>query len=49
MGSRDYRHRETKKPKKGIEKPVKSIINTAPTTVEVIKAKGKKEKPEEAE
>jgi len=47
MGSRDYRHRETRKPKKDARKlPPVSILKT-PTNVEVIK-KGKK-KEEEAE
>ena len=41
MGTRDYRWREHKKPKKGIKKPATTII-TPQTEVEVIK-KGKKE------
>lgn len=43
MGKRDYRHRESKKPKKGAKKPSISELLPSPTTVEVIK-KGKKEK-----
>jgi hypothetical protein len=46
MGKRDYRHRESKKPKKDAKKtPVGTIIQP-PATVEVIK-KGKKEKEKE--
>ncbi len=46
MGKRDYRHRESKKPKKDAKKtPVTTIIQP-PATVEVIK-KGKKEKEKE--
>ena len=44
MGKRDYRHRETKKPKKDAKKPILSEVLPVSTTVEVIK-KGKKEKP----
>ncbi len=43
MGRRDYRWRETKKPKKAAKKSVKSTILPPPATVEVIK-KGKKAK-----
>jgi len=50
MGSRDFRHREAKKPKKdSIKKappPPISPIFVPPANVEVVK-KGKKEKPEE--
>jgi hypothetical protein len=47
MGSKDFRHRETKKPKKEAKKPVPiSFESTA--EVEVIK-KGKKPRPEEEE
>ena len=48
MGKRDYRHRESKKPKKGTKKP--SMADALPTTtaVEVIK-KGKKDKGAEEE
>jgi hypothetical protein len=41
MGKRDFSHRETKKPKKGIKKP-QSIIYEPQENVEVIR-KGKKE------
>ena len=40
MGSRDFRHRETKKPKKGTKKTTTAIFTPQPA-VEVIK-KGKK-------
>jgi len=46
MGTRDFRHHEAKKPKKGAKKPLVSEVLSAPPTVEVIKAKGKKEKKE---
>jgi len=46
MGSRDYRWREPKKPKKGARKPITPIINTPQVEVEVIK-KGKKTPPVE--
>jgi hypothetical protein len=49
MGKRDYRHRESKKPKKGAKKPSVGELLSTPPAVEVIK-KGKKEKgAEEAE
>ena len=50
MGSRDYRHREPKKPKKEAKKLPPVTILSAPVEVEVIK-KGKKqrEEPEEEE
>jgi len=44
MGTRDFRHHEAKKPKKGAKKPLVSEVLATPTTVEVIKTKGKKEK-----
>jgi hypothetical protein len=44
MGTRDFRHHEAKKPKKGAKKPLVSEVLSAATTVEVIKVKGKKEK-----
>lgn len=48
MGKRDYRHRESKKPKKDAKKtPVTTIIQP-PATVEVIK-KGKQDKEKEKE
>ncbi|MGD9393341.1 MAG: hypothetical protein PVJ81_00030 [Dehalococcoidia bacterium] len=46
MGRRDYRHRETKKPKRDDKKIAHPTILTPPVTVEVIK-KGKKGKEEE--
>lgn len=44
MATKDYRHRETKKQKKGLKKPA-SISFTQPVEVEVIR-KGKKPKAE---
>jgi hypothetical protein len=44
MGTRDFRHHEAKKPKKGAKKPLVSEVLSPPVTVEVIKVKGKKEK-----
>ena len=46
MGRRDYRHRETKKPKKDAKNISATTILPPSTTVEVIK-KGKKERKEE--
>ena len=46
MGGRDYRHRETKKPKKDAKKISPATILAPPAGVEVIK-KGKKEEKEE--
>jgi len=46
MGSRDYRHRESKKTKKDDKKLPKISIMTTPTNVEVIR-KGKKKEEEE--
>ena len=46
MGTRDYRRRETKKPKKGAKKPTTTII-TPQTEVEVIKRGKKAASPEE--
>ena len=46
MGRRDYRHRESKKPKKDAKKISVDTILPPPATVEVIK-KGKKEGKEE--
>ena len=37
MGKRDYRHRETKKPKKGAKRPEVSTVLPAPPQVEVIR------------
>ena len=48
MGKRDYRHRETKKPKKDAKKLPAASILPSPTTVEVVK-RGKKEREEEEE
>ena len=48
MGKRDYRHRETKKPKKDVSKLSPITIMPPPANVEVIK-KGKKERKEEEE
>lgn len=45
MGKRDYRHRETKKPKKDTRKNTPITYESTPP-VEVIK-KGKKSEPEE--
>ena len=47
MGSKDFRHRESKKPKKDAKKPA-PISFEAPVEVEVIK-KGKKPRSEEEE
>jgi hypothetical protein len=44
MGKRDYRHRETKKPKKTSKKVVPTIILPTPTNTEVIEKRGDKEK-----
>jgi hypothetical protein len=46
MGKRDFRHHEAKKPKKGAKKPLVTEALSTPTTVEVIKTKGKKDKSE---
>ena len=43
MGSRDKRHRETKKPKKTSKKGAPSIILPTPTNVEIVEKKGDKE------
>ena len=48
MGSRDFRHHETKKPKKDAKKATISEIIAPPVTVEVVKKK-RKEPSEEAE
>lgn len=45
MGTKDFRWREPKKPKKSAKKPATTII-TPPVEVEVIR-KGKKAKPPE--
>jgi len=46
MGRRDYRRRESKKPKRDARKLSTETVLPPPTTVEVIK-KGKKEYKEE--
>jgi len=43
MGSRDKRHRETKKPKKSSKKAAPLTILPTPITTEVIDKKRKKE------
>ena len=48
MGKRDYRHRETKKPKKDAKKISATDMVAPPSAVEVIK-KGKRERKEEEE
>jgi len=45
MGRRDFRHRESKKPKKDAKKAPTTAVFQPPATVEVIK-RGKKEKGE---
>ncbi len=45
MGRRDYRRRESKKPKKDAKKAPSTAVIQPPATVEVIK-RGKKEKGE---
>ena len=47
MGKRDYRHRETKKPKRGAKKPSVSELLPTPATVEVVKKKKEKSSEEE--
>jgi len=49
MGKRDYRHRESKKTKKGVSKlaPISALPTQA--SVEVIKREKKKREDEEAE
>ena len=46
MGKRDFRHRETKKPKKDAKKVSATAILSPPMTVEVVK-KEKKRRVEE--
>jgi hypothetical protein len=48
MGRRDYRHHETKKPKKNAKKVNVADILQPPVTVEVVKKKRKKEPEAEA-
>jgi len=47
MGSRDYRHRESKKTKKDDKKLPKISITTTPANVEVIRKVRKKREEEE--
>ena len=49
MGKGDYRWREQKKTKKDTKKVLTTAILQPPPAVEVIKVKGKKEKPLEEE
>ena len=49
MGRRDYRHRESKKPKKDAKKLPPVSILPAPVNVEVVKKGKKKREEEEAE
>ena len=49
MGSRDYRKREQKKPKKDTRKLSPITITPAPINVEVIRKGKKKEEAEKAE
>ena len=44
MGSKDFRHRGKKKPKKDAKKPAITEALPAAPPVEIIKTKGKKEK-----
>jgi len=48
MGKRDYRHRESKKPKKDSRKMVGTSSTQPPATVEVVK-RGKKKREAEVE
>lgn len=48
MGSRNYRHREPKKPRKGAKKPVQTPLLTVTPPVEVV-PKGRKGREEKAE
>lgn len=48
MGKRDYRHRETKKPRKDAKKVSTTTVLQPPVAVEVIR-KGKKEREGEEE
>ncbi len=49
MGSRDYRHRETKKPKKTAKKSLATEIFSPEATSEVVKKKKPEPKEEEKE
>lgn len=47
MGKRDYRQRETKKPKKDTKKSVSSEVISSPSDVEIIKKKKKERNTEQ--
>jgi hypothetical protein len=47
MGRRDYRHRESKKPKKDAKRISAAEVLPAPMTVEVVKKEKKGQKVEE--
>jgi len=47
MGKRDYRHRESKKPKKESKKAPKVSVLPSVVRVEVVKKEGKEKEPEE--
>lgn len=49
MGGRNYRWRESKKPKKGVKKAVTTSVIQPSVTVEVIKKKRKPKEVREAE
>ena len=49
MSRRDYRHRESKKPKKDAKKLPPVSVLTTPANVEVVKKEKKKREDEEAE
>ncbi len=49
MGGRDYRWRESKKPKKGAKKAVITSVIQPPVTVEVIKKRRRPKEVKEAE
>ena len=49
MSRRDYRHRESKKPKKDVKKIAPVSALPTPVSVEVIKKENKKREDEEAE
>jgi len=49
MGGRDYRRRESKKPKKGARKAVITPVTQSPATVEVIKKRREPKEVREAE
>ena len=49
MGSRDYRKRETKKPRKDGKKIESVVVPLTPAEVEVVRKRKKKEEEEAAE